>query len=286
MDIKEQTARKLFNRLFQQISYTGEEYEQKSKLYWLLEDKYNISKTAVIADQELTLDERQWKELAQDIKLLKSGHPVQHLTNKSDFYGYNFFVNDQVLIPRPETEELVDLIIKENKDHQHLKILDVGAGSGCIPIVLNLELEDPTVWSIDISENAVEVAKRNNALLKSHVNFFVHDIFSSSKVLPQVNILVSNPPYVPVFEKEGMQKEVFNYEPHVALFAPAEDVLSFYRRVAEVGKSKLLKEGRIYFEIHENYGQETATVMEEMGYQNVEIFKDIHHKDRIIRGKK
>lgn len=284
MDIKESTARKLFNLLYSEIKSAGEEYEQKSKLYWLLEDKYGINKTAIVADQDLNLSEDKWWQLNEDISKLKKGYPVQHLTNKSEFYGYTFFVNEDTLIPRPETEELVDLIIKENKDKKGIKILDIGTGSGCIPIVLDLELLGVNVWATDVSEKAIEIAKVNNDKLGANVQFRQHDIMSSAKELPVVDILISNPPYVPESEKEGMQKEVLDHEPHVALFSPEDDPLYFYRRIAEVGKKKLIKGGRIYFEIHENYGQETADLLKSLDYQNIRLIKDIHNKDRILTG--
>lgn len=284
MDIKESTARKLFDRLFKDIKDAGEEYEQKSKLYWLLEDKYAINKTAIIADQDLNLSEDQWQQLHQDISKLKKGYPVQHLTNKSEFYGYTFFVNEHALIPRPETEELVHMVIRENKFKSGIKILEVGSGSGCIPVILDLELKNATVWSTDISEKAIEVAKINNATLGAHVQFIPHDILTSVAELPTVDVLVSNPPYVPESEKEGMQREVVDHEPHVALFSPADDPLFFYRRIAEVGKEKLVTGGRIYFEIHENYGQETADLLKSLGYENIRLVKDIHNKDRIVTG--
>lgn len=284
MDIKELTARKLFNRLFEEIQHAGEEYEQKSKLYWLLEDKYVINKTSIVADQQLDLNEAQWQMLNRDIHLLKKGHPVQHITNKSEFFGRMFYVDENVLIPRPETEELVDLVIKENKDRGEIKILDIGTGSGCIPIILDLEISGAEVFGSDVSGEALMVAKKNSNDLHAEVKFIYHNIFDKTDDLPKVNILISNPPYVPEFEKEGMQMEVLGYEPHVALFSPSDDPLLFYRRIAEVGKDILLESGNIYFEIHENYGPEVEKTLEDVGYKNIRLIKDIHNKDRIVTG--
>lgn len=284
LTFREITAKKLFNELFAKISSSGDLDEQKSKLYWLLEERLGLSRTGIVANQPVIMKMDDWQQLEDDVIKLQKGYPVQHIIGKSWFYGRKFDINEDVLIPRPETEELVDLIIRENKAPGK-KILDVGSGSGCITITLQLELPSAVVSGIDISEEALQIARKNAENLQSNINLIHRSIFDDPSGLPEVDILVSNPPYVPAREQENMQREVL-HEPHIALFVEDSDPLIFYRRIAEVGKLILKEEGKLYFEIHADFGPATADLLRSAGYKNVRLISDIHNKDRIVTATK
>jgi release factor glutamine methyltransferase len=211
--------------------------------------------------------------------------PVQYVLNESWFCGLRFYVDETVLIPRPETEELVEWIISNCKfPVDELKILDIGSGSGCIPIALKRRIRKAEVWSCDVSEKALEVAKKNAASLGTDVRFFQIDFLDKDQwhTLPSFNIIVSNPPYVPEKDKKAMQPNVLEYEPATALFVPDNDPLVFYRAIAEFGKTNLNKNGSIYAEIHESLGASTAALFHESGY-STELKKDIQGKERMMR---
>lgn len=218
-------------------------------------------------------------------KRLLEHEPVQYVLNESWFCGLRFYVDESVLIPRPETEELVEWIISNCRfPVDELKILDIGTGSGCIPISLKRRIRKAQVWSCDISEKALEVAKRNAVSLGTEVNFRQLDFLDRAQwhLLPTFDISVSNPPYVPEKDKRTMQPNVLRYEPPTALFVPDNDPLVFYRAIAEFGKTNLNMNGSIYTEIHESLGAATAELFREAGY-STELKKDMHGKDRMMR---
>ena len=281
MIFNENNSRVLFDELYRDIRDLGMPEEQKAKVYILLEERLNITRTDVIAAREVTLSTGDYEQLRSDLQKLKEGVPVQYVVGKSWFYGRPFFVDQNVLIPRPETEELVHLIIKENKDRS-CKIMDVGIGSGCIAITLKAEMKDAEVWGLDVSQGALEVAHRNARTFKLNVKFIRGDIFDDPQGLPQVDILVSNPPYVPEKEKQDMQPEVLLHEPGEALFVKDRDPVIFYRRIAEAGTLLLNDGGKLYFEIHKDFGEAVKNVLKTYGYKNIKVIKDIHNKDRIV----
>lgn len=216
---------------------------------------------------------------------MKNENPIQQILGKADFYGLKFYVNEHVLIPRPETEELVDLIIKENKDFNPA-ILDIGTGSGCIPISLRKNIPNAMVSSIDVSEKALEVAKKNAEWNQVEINFILDDILNPSKEIApnSFDIIVSNPPYIRISEKEEMSNNVLKYEPHLALFVYNDDPLLFYKKIADVALKGLKPQGKIYFEINENFGAECKQMLENKGFKNVVLVKDLSNKNRILRG--
>jgi len=255
--------------------YSTEEAE--NLVNWLLEHHLGLRRV----DMMHFLDE---KDLPQALKLdferLKAGEPIQYIFGKGPFYGRDFLVNEHTLIPRNETEELVHLIIKENSQ-AGLKILDIGTGTGCIPISLDLEMKSPEVYGIDISEKALEVARKNGELLKSNVSFLKCDILNEMPNVRELDILVSNPPYVPEGEKSEMHRNVLDFEPELALFVPDLDPLLFYRVIGEKGKQLLKPGGKLYFEIHEKFGSGVAELLTRLGYQEVKVIKDLNGKERI-----
>ncbi len=216
---------------------------------------------------------------------LLTHEPVQYVLNESWFYGFKFYVDRNVLIPRPETEELVDWIITDYRfPIDKLKILDVGTGSGCIPIILKKELGTAETWSCDISEAALKVAKKNAITNNTDINFLQLDFLDKQQwqQLHFFDLIVSNPPYIPEKDKEEMQANVLQYEPATALFVQDNDPLVFYKAIAEFGKTHLNKNGSIYLEIHENLGETILQLFGENGYIT-KLKKDMQGKDRMIK---
>ncbi|HOZ96912.1 MAG TPA: peptide chain release factor N(5)-glutamine methyltransferase [Niabella sp.] len=224
-------------------------------------------------------------KMLNEIKARLTKHePIQYILNEAWFYDIPFFVNNSVLIPRPETEELVDWIIRENKLEQGIRILDIGTGSGCIPITLKRKIPSAIVFSADISINAIEVAKKNATKYQTEIEFLTLDFLDERtwKDLPQVDIIVSNPPYIPARDKESMQNNVLLHEPHEALFVENHAPLIFYESIARAGKKILPKNGKIYVEIHKDMGEKTKIMFEEYGYQTI-LKKDLQGLDRMVK---
>lgn len=252
--------------------------EAENLINWLLEHHLGINRV----DRMNVIDpDKLPKALLEDFEKLKTGEPIQYILGKGPFYGREFLVNQHTLIPRNETEELVHLILQANSQ-PGLKILDIGTGTGCIPITLDLEMNDPEVYGLDISENALAVARKNGRFFHSNVHFMLGDIFQEIPNVPVLDILVSNPPYVPIGEKTEMHRNVLDFEPGLALFVSDEDPLTFYRIIGQKGKNLLKSGGRIYFEIHARFGSEVASLLQNTGYEEVKIHQDLNGKERMI----
>lgn len=252
---------------------------------WIMEHLTGSKKAERMLYKNAAITEKEENLLHQYTKRLLAHEPVQYVLNESWFCGLKFFVDKNVLIPRPETEELVEWIITNCRfPVDELKILDIGTGSGCIPIALKRRIRKAEVWSCDVSEAALSVAKKNAITLGTEVNFLSLDFLDKNtwSQLPVFDIIVSNPPYVPVKDKETMQPNVLNYEPHTALFVPDNDALIFYKVIAEFGKKHLSKEGTIYLEIHEELGEATSELFQAAGYKT-ELKKDMQGKDRMLK---
>lgn len=254
--------------------------EAQNLVEWLLEHHLGLRRV----DMMNFLEEKDLpKSLLDDLERLKKGEPIQQILGKAPFYGREFKVSRDTLIPRNETEELVHLIIKENPQ-SGLKILDIGTGTGCIPITLFLEMNEAEVYGLDVSESALAIAHKNAEALKAKVHCIHLDILEEELPIRDLDILVSNPPYIPKKGKEKMHRNVLDFEPHLALFVPDENPLLFYRRIAELGKKALKPKGKIYFEIHEDYGKDVQNLLFGLGYSEVEIIPDLNGKDRMVRG--
>jgi release factor glutamine methyltransferase len=215
---------------------------------------------------------------------LKKGKPVQYIIGSTEFYGMTFLVNEYVLIPRSETEQMVDMIIKGNRMENPV-VLDIGTGSGCISIALSKHFPNSVVYASDVSEQAIRMAKNNSILNNTNVKFVWDDILSPSfKWEPDFfDIIVSNPPYVLEGEKKDMKPNVIDFEPSLALYANAEDSLLFYKRIFEFSLKHLKLNGCVYCEINENLGREIYQLAESMNFKDVEIIKDLHEKNRFIK---
>ena len=233
--------------------------------------------------EAVTLTTEQGTLLQGIIDRLRQGEPLQYIEGKAPFCGMEFAVNSSVLIPRPETAELVDWIVCEHAT-QHPRILDLGTGSGCIAIALSNQLPQATIEACDISAEALTVAKENARMNEAPVSFFTHDMLDLGTPLPHsYDILVSNPPYIRQSEAADMSIQVTEWEPHTALFVPDDDALRFYRAIAELGQTEALRPGgHIYVEINQALGKETVALFEAYGYQDVELRKDIYGNERMI----
>ena len=217
------------------------------------------------------------------IERLKRYEPIQYVIGDTEFYGLEFKVNPSVLIPRPETEELVAWIIDEHKKKQQISILDIGTGSGCIAVALAKHLVNSTVYALDVSLEALSLAKENTLTNDVNVEFIEADIFDWNFGDLQFDVIVSNPPYVRELEKEAMSANVLDHEPHLALFVKDDDALLFYRTITKVANKILKPNGQLYFEINESLGKDTNDLLSNSGFSNVELKKDHFQKDRMIK---
>lgn len=273
------TLSELFQSLAGQLQVLYSKQESESLVIWLFEEYLGKSRKDITSN--FILDSLPMK-LTNAFNELLEGKPIQYVIGKAPFYGREFLVNSSVLIPRNETEELVHLIIKENKK-EGMRILDIGTGSGCIPITLALEIKGADVFGLDISEEALLVASHNAEELGVKVDFLKCNILNEKIPFKNLDIIVSNPPYVKVSEKELMHDNVLKYEPHLALFVMDDDPLLFYRHIAQKAKKALIPKGRLYFEINETLGAITSELLTENGYKDVQIIKDLNNKDRIVK---
>ena len=231
--------------------------------------------------KDITLSECKQRELENIIFRLQKNEPIQYIRGIAQFYGRQFRVAPGVLVPRPETSELVDLIIKENPEAK--SILDIGTGSGCISISLSKELPDAMVTAWDISEEALEIARWNNERLSGRVIFEKQDVLSDSGSETQrYDVIVSNPPYVTEKEKADMDPNVLEWEPDLALFVPDDDPLLFYRHIVVLAQKLLNQGGKLYFEINQAYGAEMVRLLEMNHYHNIRVIKDLFENDRIV----
>lgn len=235
------------------------------------------------------LSELETEKIQAAVQKLLQHMPMQYVLGQAWFYGLPFFVNESVLIPRPETEELVDWIVTDvNDTHQPLNILDIGTGSGCIPVSLKSKLPRANVYAIDISVDALAVAQKNAADLGTDVHFILHDILNHTQPLqiPAPDIIVSNPPYIPLADKKQMQKNVLDYEPHLALFVTDENPLLFYEAIAVFAQQQLNASGYVYSELHEEMAEKAKTLFSEKGFINIVVKQDLQGKERMLKAQK
>jgi release factor glutamine methyltransferase len=236
---------------------------------------------AMNPDYNMAGDEvEKWNKILRQLETQK---PIQYIFGKAHFYGLEFKVNENTLIPRPETEELVEWIIHDSENRQGLKILDIGTGSGCIAISLAKNLKEADVSAIDVSEEALAVAKENAQSNETEVIFHQFNILETELLPQKYDIIVSNPPYVRHLEKAEIKPNVLEHEPHLALFVEDDDPLLFYRKIAQLAKSHLAENGRLYFEINQYLGPETAAMLEAEGFRDIVLRKDLMGNDRMIR---
>jgi release factor glutamine methyltransferase len=263
------------------IAYCFEEYLQMKRSDIALSHKHTVTESELL-------------KFNFAVKNLKQHKPIQYIFGKADFYGLKFNVNEHVLIPRPETEELVQIILMENGEQSNIQyptsktLLDIGTGSGCIPIALKKKKSALDIYALDIDEQALSVAKSNAVLNGVDITFFKYDILSSDELFPyrdlKFDIIVSNPPYICSSEKNKMDKNVLDYEPHLALFVDDENPLLFYNAICSFAIRYLKPNGKLYVEINQAYGNETLHLFEKKGFKNIILLTDLNMNNRFIKG--
>jgi len=272
-------------QFIQELSPFYDAYEAESFFYLILEDKNKLRQIDLALNHELIFSETDFVVWNSLLAQLKKEVPIQYLLGKTNFYGLDFEVNENVLIPRPETEELVEWIINDHAvldKSKKIKILDIGTGSGCIAVSLAKNLPNASVYAVDVSKKALETAKRNAISNGVDVTFLLLDILEEEVLKCNFDIIVSNPPYVRNLEKQEIKKNVLDYEPHLALFVEDNDALVFYRKIASLAQNNLLENGQLYFEINQYLGTEMTDLLKQMDFENIELKKDIYDNDRMI----
>jgi release factor glutamine methyltransferase len=276
------TIQSTINYIKKELGQIYPSRESDNMVYLLLEYVLNYSRTQIQLNKQDVIDSKQMEKIIDFVLELKTNKPIQYVLGETEFYGLPFRVNEHTLIPRPETEELVQEIIQENRQ-ENLHVLDIGTGSGCIPISLAKHLKNATIASADISSKAIEKAKENAQLNEVEITFYHRDILKWADFeWENYDLIVSNPPYVTQAEKKLMEKNVLDHEPHTALFVSDDDPLIFYRNIADFALSNLKKGGKLYFEINESLGKEMVTLLEQKQFKQVRLIQDINGKNRMI----
>lgn len=278
------TYSEINNQFATQLQSLYDKAEIRALFHLYAEKKWSIESYRLYLMLNEQMDEALAEVALRDLARMAKGEPIQHILGKADFYGMELVVNSSVLIPRPETEELVDMIIQENKSRESLSILELGTGSGAIAIALAKHLPQAKVTAIDISEKALETASQNAQSQKVEISFLLMDMLNpDASKLSAYDIIVSNPPYIPQQEKETLHCNVKDFEPDLALFVPDAQPLLFYQAIADLGKTKLNPQGKIYCETHHLFHKELQNLFEDGGYQDFISIKDINGRDRIIK---
>ena len=288
----------LKSNFFSELQAIQEDSEIESFFFILTEYLHNLKRIDISLNPDFEVSETDLKKWNVIISELKTEKPIQYITGEAWFYGYRFEVNEYTLIPRPETEELVEWIIESQKSKvksqksktenltiqqsNNLSILDIGTGSGCIPISLKKEIPNTIVSAIDVSEKALEMARKNAVDNEVEVNFMLKNILETDSLVEKYDVIVSNPPYVRNLEKQEIKKNVLAYEPHLALFVEDSDALLFYRKIAQLALTSLTPNGKLFFEINQYLGKETVALLENLGFKNIELRKDFVGNDRMI----
>lgn len=252
----------------------------------LLVDVFGFSTLELYGGKDRSFSENEQTHLADIVRRLQNHEPVQYIIGKENFMGLVFEVDANVLIPRPETQELVQWILEDYQLDGCRRILDIGTGSGCIPISLAYFIKGAEVEAWDVSAGALKVARRNATRNQVKVTFKEQDVFAAVPSSSQYDVIVSNPPYITEKEKVDMENNVLDWEPSIALFVPDSDPLLFYRKIAELGLKMLVPEGALYFEINRAYGAMMKSMLSNMGYRHVELRKDMFGNDRMIKAMK
>jgi release factor glutamine methyltransferase len=273
-------------QFIQKLSSIYDAGEAESFFYLILEEKNKLKRIDLALNPDLIFSNEEIQLWNTILEQLKQEIPIQYVLGKTSFYGLDFEVNANVLIPRPETEELVEWIIQSGKlgvGSQKNKILDIGTGSGCIAISLAKNIPNSEVFAIDVSETALAIAQKNAEINGVNVTFLLKNILETDNLEQQFDVIVSNPPYVRELEKQEIKKNVLDNEPHLALFVEDNDALIFYRKIAELAQKNLSQNGQLFFEINQYLGKEMIELLEKMGFKNIELRKDIYGNDRMMK---
>jgi release factor glutamine methyltransferase len=281
-------SKALLQYLLSEIRLEESQGEIESMAYTLLEHFFKLTHTDVIRDRPVEITDVQRSALDSAIARLNKHEPVQYITGESYFFRRAFKVTPAVLIPRPETEELVQQVIMyaKRKGLRACNILDLGTGSGCIPVTLALEIQNAKMTATDISTEALDIAGWNAVKHNAQVEFVHHDMLADDLIFSDIDVVTSNPPYIRESEKETMHENVLAHEPHLALFVPDSDALLFYRAITKKAFQVLRPGGLLIVEINEHLGHAVAELFEQQGYSSIEIIYDMAQKQRMVYGLK
>lgn len=278
----------LYSHIRKQLITQFDEHESSSMAFILLEDTSGLSRTDVLMGRDDLLDDSLRKDIEDKIHRLLNNEPIQYVTGKAEFYGMSLHVEPGVLIPRPETEELVELLCSRLKQETNPKILDIGTGSGCIALAVKTAISQAEVHACDISDKALQIASVNAEALGLDIHFHKTDILSeedcSGLEIKNVDAIISNPPYICDEEKKEMDRNVLDNEPHIALFVPDDKPLLFYKAITHKATIMLKNRGMLAFEINRRFGEATKELMEQYGFIDTEIIKDQFGNDRMVIG--
>ncbi len=275
------TLKRLSDDIQQRLVSSDHSREQQQVTFLLLEHILGVNKQDMLLNKEVSFETVHDKQLDSALVRLNNGEPIQYVTGSAHFWGRDFYVDESVLIPRPETEELVKWIIAESSQSQ--RFLDIGCGSGCIAITLALELGALQSYASDISPSALEITQRNASWHNCKLQILESDILEHVPDLKDLDLVVSNPPYIPQSDSATMDNKVLNHEPLNALFVSDEDPLIFYKRIIEICPTLLKPGGRLYFEVHFQQGPAVVALFDPKHWNAIELRKDIHGKDRMVR---
>ncbi|MBP6373780.1 MAG: peptide chain release factor N(5)-glutamine methyltransferase [Flavobacterium sp.] len=271
------------------LSAVVDEAEAQSFFYLVVEQFHQLKRIDLALEPTFTITEAQWQQWESIRLRLLNQEPIQYILGSTSFYGLPFIVNPAVLIPRPETEELVEWVLKsfalnrQPTTDNRQQLLDIGTGSGCIAISLAKNLPDVHVSALDVSAKALEIAQLNAQQNGVQINFICQNILETTKLDQQFEVIVSNPPYVREIEKHEIQANVLEHEPHLALFVTDEDPLLFYRKIGELAIDSLTPSGSLFVEINQYLGEATVQLFLQIGFTQVELKKDLYGNDRMIR---
>ncbi len=284
-------SKALFQETMSGITLKESQEELQAIVYFLFENFFGVSKTDIMTGKPVPYPAETANRLRKAVERINKQEPVQYVVGEESFFGRKFQVNPSVLIPRGETEELIRIVLAyrsalllENDYHPPFRILDIGTGSGCIPITLSLEIGDAEVYCTDISNAALSVASNNAELLNARVIFVEHNILREKIPFRHLDVIVSNPPYVTTKEGSAMQVNVTAFEPHLALFVPDNDPLIFYKEIARQAKEVLKPKGLLAVEINEKFGKEVSDLFLGEGFSDVRVVKDVAGKERVVCG--
>jgi release factor glutamine methyltransferase len=279
------TIHDAYSRLLFQLYHWYDSAEASNIADLVMEKLTGWGRIDRILNKTVFLSSSMEKKFEEYLEALGRGVPVQYVLGECWFYKFRFYVDDRVLIPRPETEELVQWVLQSESRRGKTTVLDVGTGSGCIAISIKKEWSSANMYAVDISDGALEVARLNAVNLETEIIFVKTDILDREQwqSFPLVDVVVSNPPYIPLKERQQMHPRVVGHEPHQALFVPAEDPLLFYRALADFGLARTNEKAVVYAEIHEEHAAEVTKLFAGKGYRNVEIKMDMQGKERFVR---
>lgn len=282
-------AKQIFHDLVSRITLQESPDEIRSIAWILLDKVMNISKADILAAKTVSLTQDGLRTLDESVRRINSHEPIQYIISEASFYGRDFRVGPAVLIPRPETEELVRSVLAwsdTRRNERSPQILDIGTGSGCIAVTLSLEWEGSIVYGSDLSRAALSIASGNAARHGAKVDFLEHDILNHEIPCRNLQVIVSNPPYIPEREKQSMQQNVLGFEPALALFVTDDDPLIFFREIVSKGKNALATGGLLAVEINERFGLEVSEIFMSHGFAEVAVLKDVSDKPRVVKGVK